>query len=79
MSQITRLQERRDEITADLAAIAATAAGFNRTYSSGERSRRKALATDLKVISKKIAENCAADDLAKRIVQGTPTGMFADF
>ena len=76
MSMIKRLEERGDEITAELASIAATAGGFNRSFSSGELSRRKALATDLKAVSKKIKEARAADDLAERIALATPAGMF---
>ena len=76
MSRIKALQERRDEITAEMALIAATAGGFNRAFSSGELSRRKGLATDLKAVSKKIKETRAADDLIERIAQATPAGMF---
>ena len=76
MSRIKALEERRDEITAEMALIAATAGGFNRGFSSGELSRRKALATDLKAVSKKIAETRAADDLVERIAQATPAGIF---
>ena len=76
MSRIKALQERRDEITAEMALIAATAGGFNRAFSSGELSRRKALANDLKAVSKKIKETRAADDLIERIAQATPAGMF---
>ena len=76
MSRIKALEERRDEITAQMASIAATAGGFNRSFSSGELSRRKALATDLKAVSKKIKETRAADDLEERIAQATPAGMF---
>ena len=76
MSRIKALEERRDEITAEMASIAATAGGFNRSFSSGELSRRKALATDLKAVSKKIAETRAADDLVERIAQATPAGIF---
>ena len=79
MSRIKALQERRDEITAEMALIAATAGGFNRAFSSGELTRRKALANDLKAVSKKIKETRAADDLIERIAQATPAGMFADF
>ena len=76
MSRIKALQERRDEITAEMALIAATAGGFNRAFSSGELSRRKALANDLKAVSKKIKETRAADDLIERIAEATPAGMF---
>ena len=76
MSLIKALEERRDEITAEMALIAATAGGFNRAFSSGELSRRKALANDLKAVSKKIKETRAADDLIERIAQATPAGMF---
>jgi len=76
MSRIKALQERRDEITAEMALIAATAGGFNRAFSSGELSRRKGLANDLKAVSKKIKETRAADDLIERIAQATPAGMF---
>ena len=76
MSRIRALEERRDEITAEMQLIAATAGGFNRGFSSGELSRRKALATDLKAVSKKIKETRAADDLIERIAQATPAGMF---
>ena len=76
MSRIKALEERRDEITAEMALIAATAGGFNRAFSSGELSRRKALANDLKAVSKKIKETRAADDLIERIAQATPAGMF---
>lgn len=76
MSRIKALEERRDEITAEMALIAATAGGFNRGFSSGELSRRKTLATDLKAVSKKIKEARAADDLAERIALATPAGMF---
>ena len=76
MSRIKTLEERRDEITAEMAAIAATAGGFDRSFSGGELSRRKALATDLKAVSKKIKEARAADDLAERIALATPAGMF---
>ena len=76
MSRIKALEERRDEITAEMASIAATAGGFDRSFSSGELSRRKALATDLKAVSKKIKETRAADDLIERIAQATPAGMF---
>ena len=76
MSRIKALEERRDEITAEMASIAVTSGGFNRGFSSGELSRRKALATDLKAVSKKIAETRAADDLIERIAQATPAGMF---
>ena len=74
--QLKRLQERKDEITADMTMIESTAGGFNRGFSSGELSRRKALATDLKAVSKKIAETRAADDLIEQIAQATPAGMF---
>ena len=76
MSRIKALQERRDEITAEMQLIAATAGGFNRAFSGGELSRRKALANDLKAVSKKIEETRAADDLIERIAQATPAGMF---
>ena len=76
MSRIKALQERRDEITAEMALIAATAGGFNRAFSSGEISRRRGLANDLKAVSKKIEETRAADDLIERIAQATPAGMF---
>ena len=76
MSRIKALQERRDEITAEMALIAATAGGFNRAFSSGELSRRKGLANDLKAVSKKIEETRAGDDLIERIAQATPAGMF---
>ena len=76
MSMLMRLQLRRDELTAEMALIAATAGGFNRGFSSGELSRRKALATDLKAVSKKIKETRAADDLLERIALATPAGMF---
>ena len=76
MSRIKALEERRDEITAEMALIAATAGGFNRGFSSGELSRRKALATDLKAVSKKIKDTRAADDLVEQITQATPAGMF---
>ena len=76
MSRIKALQERRDEITAEMALIAATAGGFNRAFSSGEISRRRGLANDLKAVSKKIKETRAADDLIERIAQATPAGMF---
>ena len=76
MSRIKALEERRDEITAEMASIAATAGGHNRGFSSGELSRRKALATDLKAVSKKIKETRAADDLIERIALATPAGMF---
>ena len=76
MSRIQALEERRDEITAEMALIAATAGGFNRAFSSGELTRRKALANDLKAVSKKIKETRAADDLIERIAQATPAGMF---
>ena len=76
MSRIKALQERKDEITAEMQLIAATAGGFNRAFSSGELARRKALANDLKAVSKKIKETRAADDLIERIAQATPAGMF---
>ena len=76
MSRIKALEERRDEITAEMASIASTAGGFNRGFSSGELSRRKALATDLKAVSKKIKETRAADDLIEQITQATPAGIF---
>ena len=76
MSLIKALEERRDEITAEMALIAATAGGFNRAFSSGELTRRKGLANDLKAVSKKIEETRAADDLIERIAQATPAGMF---
>ena len=76
MSRIKALEERRDEITAEMALIAATAGGFNRAFSSGELTKRKALANDLKAVSKKIKETRAADDLIERIAQATPAGMF---
>ena len=76
MSRIKALEERRDEITAEMEAVAATAGGFNRGFSSGELSRRKALATDLKAVSKKIKETRAADDLVERIAQATTAGLF---
>ena len=79
MSRIKALEERRDEITAEMASIAATAGGFNRGFSSGELSRRKALATDLKAVSKKIAETRAADDLVEQITRATPAGVFDGF
>ena len=71
-----RLEERRDELTAELAAIESKAVGFNRGFSSGELSRRKALATDLKAVTKKLKEARAADDLIEQITQATPAGMF---
>ena len=76
MSRIKALQERKDEITAEMQLIAATAGGFNRAFSSGELARRKALANDLKAVSKKIKETRAADDLIERIAEATPAGMF---
>ena len=76
MSMMKRLEERRDEITTEMAQISSTAGGFNRGFSSGELSRRKALATDLKAVSKKIAETRAADDLVEQITRATPAGMF---
>ena len=76
MSRIKALEERRDEITAEMALIAATAGGFNRAFSSGEISRRRGLANDLKAVSQKIKETRAADDLIERIAQATPAGMF---
>ena len=76
MSRIKALEERRDEIIAEMASIASTAGGFNRGFSSGELSRRKALATDLKAVSKKIKETRAADDLIEQITQATPAGIF---
>ena len=76
MSRIKALVERRDAISAEMASIAATAGGFNRGFSSGELSRRKALATDLKAVSKKIKQTRAAEDLEERIAQATPAGMF---
>ena len=76
MSRIKALHERRDEIIAEMSLIAATAGGHHRSFSSGELSRRKALATDLKAVSKKIKEARAADDLAERIALATPAGMF---
>ena len=79
MSRIKALEERRDEITAEMASIAATAGGFNRGFSSGELSRRKALATDLKAVSKKIKETRDAADLIEQITRATPAGMFDSF
>ena len=78
MSRIKALQERKDEITAEMQLIAATAGGFNRAFSSGELSRRKALANDLKAVSKKIEETRAADDLIERIAEATPDELLDD-
>ena len=79
MSMMQRLEERRDELTAELAAIESKAVGFNRGFSSGELSRRKELGANLKAISKKIKEARAADDLAERVSLATPAGIFGDF
>ena len=76
MSRIKALDERRDEIIAEMSLIAATAGGHHRSFSSGELSRRKALATDLKAVSKKIKETRAAEHLEERIARATPAGMF---
>ena len=76
MSRIKALEKRRDEITVEMQLIASTAGGFNRGFSSGELSRRKALATDLKAVAKKIKDTRAADDLIEQITQATPAGMF---
>ena len=76
MSMMQRLEERRDELTAELAAIESKAVGFNRGFSSGEMSRREELGANLKAISKKIKEARAADDLSERIALATPAGMF---
>ena len=79
MSEIRRLEERRDEIVGEMKRIDATAGGFNRSFSSGELSRRKALSKDLKAVSQKIDDSRAADDLAERVAQATPPGLFSDF
>ena len=77
--QMERLEGRRDELTAELALIESKAVGFQRAFSSGELSRRKALATDLKAVTKKLKEARAADDLAERVSLATPAGIFGDF
>ena len=76
MSLMKRLEKRRGEIAAEMALISATAGGFNRGFSGGELTRRKALAKDLKAISWKIEEARAADDLAARVASATPVGLF---
>ena len=80
MSRLKALEERRDEITAEMASIAATAGGFNRGFSSGELSRRKALATDLKAVSEKVKEARAAVELRERIGKELRSyGLFDNF
>ena len=74
-----RLQLRRDELIAELSAIESKAVGFHRAFSSGEISRRRELARNLKSIELKIEAALADDDLKERIAQATPAGMFADF
>ena len=76
---LMRLQLRRDELIAELSAIESKAVGFHRAFSSGEISRRRELARNLKSIELKIEAALAADDLKERIAQATPAGMFADF
>ena len=79
MSMLKRLEERRSELTAEMAAIQSTSKGFNRKMSGGELSRRKELARNLKSIELKIEAALAEDDLAQRVAAATPAGMFADF
>ena len=76
---LMRLQLRRDELIAELSAIESKAVGFHRAFSSGEISRRRELARNLKSIELKIEAALADDDLKERIAQATPAGMFADF
>ena len=79
MSMMKRLEERRDELTAEMASIESKAGGHNRKMSGGELSRRKELARNLKSIDLKIDLALKDDDLKERIAQATPAGMFADF
>jgi len=79
MSMLKRLQGRRDELKAELSAIESKAVGFHRAFSSGELSRRRELARNLKSIELKIEAALAEDDLAQRVAAATPAGMFADF
>ena len=79
MSQMKRLEGRRDELTAELASIESKAVGVHRAFSSGELSRRRELAGNLKSINLKIETALADEDLKERIAQATPAGMFADF
>ena len=79
MSMMTRLQGRRDEVMAAMTSIESKANGHNRNMSSGEMSRRKELARNLKSIELKIEAALAEDDLAQRVAAATPAGMFADF
>ena len=79
MSMMKRLEERRDELTAEMASIESKAGGHNRKMSGGELSRRKELARNLKSIDLKIEAALAEDDLAQRVAAATPAGVFADF
>jgi len=79
MSMLKRLEERKSEIMAAIALIESTAGGHNRKMSGGELSRRKELARNLKSIDLKIEAALAEDDLAQRVAEATPAGLFADF
>ena len=78
MSQMKRLEGRRDELTAELASIELKAVGFHRAFSSGELSRRRELAGNLKSINLKIEAALAEDDLAQRVAAAS-AGFLADF
>ena len=79
MSMLKRFEQRRAEIIAEMSAIESTAGGHNRKMSGGELSRRKELAGNLKSIDRKIEAALAEDDLAQRVAEATPAGLFADF
>ena len=79
MSQMKRLQARRAELTAELVAIESKAAGFNRSFSGGELSKRGELAGNLRQVNLKIDQALAEDDLAQRVAEAAPAGMFAEF
>ena len=74
-----RLQLRRDELTAAMTSIESKANGHGRKMSGGEVARRKELARNLKSIELKIEAALAEEDLAQRVAEATPVGMFADF
>ena len=79
MSMLKRFEERRAEIIAEMEAVQSKAGGHNRKMSGGELARRKELAGNLKSIELKIEAALAEDDLAQRVAEATPAGMFADF
>ena len=75
---LKRLEERKSEIIAEMAAVESKAGGHNRKMSGGELSRRKELARNLKSIDLKIEAALAEDDLAQRVAAAS-AGFLADF